>query len=215
VAQIEGSGVSAKSIVRELVPPVLWRILSKIKGRIQGRLHPPVDPWQGREADAGLLGPDDRRFIETRLPELTGWLEVNAAYFAAYMLNAQHAANIKGPVLEIGVFAGKFLMLLHYLGRRHGNVTVGVDIFTHSRPEPILRYAEALFGTAAGLSLHEIDSADLTAEAALALLGHEKPRAISVDGDHTAAGVLRDLRLSAAIVAERGGRAETALCGSF
>ena len=38
----------------------------------------------------------------------------------------------------------------------------------------------------------------------MALLGHEKPRAISVDGDHTAAGVLRDLRLSAAIVAERG-----------
>jgi hypothetical protein len=112
---IEGSGVSAKSIVRELVPPVLWRILSKIKGRIQGPSaslpHPPVDPWQGREADAGLLGPDDRRFIETRLPELTGWLDANAAYFAAYMLNAQHAASIKGPVLEIGVFAGKFLML--------------------------------------------------------------------------------------------------------
>ena len=38
----------------------------------------------------------------------------------------------------------------------------------------------------------------------MALLGHERPRAISVDGDHTAAGVLRDLRLSAAIVAERG-----------
>src|SRR4051794_13776115 len=64
--------------------------------------------------------------LETRLPELTGWLEVNAAYFAAYMLNAQHAANIKGPVLEIGVFAGKFLMLLHYLGRRHGNVTASI-----------------------------------------------------------------------------------------
>src|SRR5215210_1968752 len=111
------------------------------------------------------------------------------------MLNAQHAADIKGPVLEIGVFAGKFLMLLHYLGRQHGTITVGVDIFTDSRPEPILRHAEALFGTAAGLSLHEIDSANLTAETALALLGHERPRAISVDGDHTAAGVLRDLRL--------------------
>jgi hypothetical protein len=131
---IEGSGVSAKSIVRELVLPVLWRILSKIKGRIQGpspsSQHPPVDPWQGREAEAGLLGPDDRRFIETRLPELTGWLDANAAYFTAYMLNAQHAATIKGPVLEIGVFAGKFLMLLHYLGRRHGNITAGIDIFT-------------------------------------------------------------------------------------
>jgi len=205
---IEGSGVSAKSIVRELVPPVLWRILSKIKGRIQGpspsSQHPPVDPWQGREAEAGLLGPDDRRFIETRLPELTGWLDANAAYFTAYMLNSQHAANIKGPVLEIGVFAGKFLMLLHYLGRRHGNITAGIDIFTDSRPEPILRHAEALFGTAAGLSLHEINSADLTAEATLALLGHERPRAISVDGDHTAAGVLRDLHLCAAVVAERG-----------
>jgi hypothetical protein len=143
--------VSAKSIVRELVPPVLWRILSKIKGRIQGPSpslpHPPVDPWRGRESEAGLLGPDDRRFIETRLSELTGWLDANAAYFTAYMLNAQHAANIKGPVLEIGVFAGKFLMLLHYLGRRHGTITVGVDIFTDSRPEPILRHAEALFGT--------------------------------------------------------------------
>jgi hypothetical protein len=107
-------------------------------------------------------------------------------------------------VLEIGVFAGKFLMLLHYLGRRHGNITVGVDIFTDSRPEPIVRHAEALFGSAGGLSLHEINSASLTAETALALLGHERPRAISVDGDHTAAGVLRDLRLSAEIVAERG-----------
>src|SRR4051812_147190 len=171
---IEGSRVSAKSIVRELVPPVLWRIMSKIKGLIQGRPspsgHPPVDPWQGRVADAGLLGADDRRFIETRIPELTGWLDANAAYFAAYMLNAQHAANIKGPVLEIGVFAGKFLMLLHYLGRRHGNITVGVDIFTDSRPEPILRHAAALFGSAGGLSLHEINSANLTADTALALL---------------------------------------------
>src|SRR4051812_34259359 len=103
---IEGSRVSAKSIVRELVPPVLWRIMSKIKGLIQGRPspsgHPAVDPWQGRVADAGLLGADDPRFIETRIPELTGWLDANAAYFSAYMLNAQHAANIKGPVLEIG-----------------------------------------------------------------------------------------------------------------
>jgi hypothetical protein len=69
-------------------------------------------------------------FHRTRLPELTGWLDANAAYFTAYMLNSQHAANIKGPVLEIGVFAGKFLMLLHYLGRRHGNITAGIDIFT-------------------------------------------------------------------------------------
>ncbi|MFL5076797.1 MAG: class I SAM-dependent methyltransferase, partial [Microvirga sp.] len=123
-----------------------------------------------------------------------------------YRLYAQRPA--RGDHQRTGArdrrLAGKFLMLLHYLGRRHGNITVGVDIFTHSRQEPILRHAEALFGTAAGLSLHEINSADLTAEATLALLGHERPRAISVDGDHTAAGVLRDLRLSAAIVAERG-----------
>ena len=96
MAQIEGSGVSAKSIVRELVPPVLWRILSKIKGRIQGRLpslqHPAVDPWQGREAEAGLLGPDDRRFIETRLPELTGWLDADAAYFTAYIVGSRSAS---------------------------------------------------------------------------------------------------------------------------
>ena len=88
--------MSAKSIVRELVPPVLWRILSKIKGRIQGpspsSQHPAVDPWQGREAEARLLGPDDRRFIETRLPELTGWLDADAAYFTAYIVGSRSAS---------------------------------------------------------------------------------------------------------------------------
>jgi hypothetical protein len=198
--------VPLKPFIRDLVPPVLWRLMSAVKWSIIDKPPPPpvAAPWQGGATDPGLLGPDDRRFIETRVPELSGWLNTNAAYFAAYMLNVQHKAGIAGPVLEIGVFAGKFLMLLHYLGRRHGNGTVGIDIFTDSDPDAIVAYAEALFGSAKGLRLHEMDSADLTPDSALALLGNERPRAISVDGDHTGPGVLRDLRLCAAILADRG-----------
>jgi hypothetical protein len=106
-------------------------------------------------------------------------------------------------VLEIGVFAGKFLMLLHYLGRRHGNATVGIDTFGFSERDAVVAHAEALFGSPEGLHVHEMDSAELTPQSALALLGGP-PRAISVDGDHRAEGVLRDLRLCAEILHEQG-----------
>jgi hypothetical protein len=196
-----------KALARDLTPPLLWRLMSAIKRTVVERPPPPPPPelWQ-REPRAGesLLGEDDRRFIETRLPDFEGWLGSNAAYFAAYILNVQHASAIAGPILEIGVFAGKFLMLLHYVGRRHGNATVGVDIFVAHEATAVLAHADALFGSTDGLSLHEVNSAELTPESALALLGSERPRAISIDGDHTPSGVLHDLQLSASILGDRG-----------
>lgn len=201
-----------KALVRAVTPPFIWRWMAAIKARMAGQPTvspapaPKVEPWHAApSAGESLLGEEDRRFIETRLDEIEGWLGPHAAYFAAYLLNVQHASGIGGPVLEIGVFAGKFMTLLHYLGRKHGNATVGVDIFTHGpTPGAILRHAEALFGTTAGLALHEMNSAELGPDAALELLGGEPPRAISVDGDHSAEGVLRDLRLSGTILSERG-----------
>jgi hypothetical protein len=202
--------VGLKAFMRGLTPPVLWRSMSAVKRMLTGAPNAApvsrVEPWQtGPSAGESLLGEDDRRFIETRLPGVQGWLGSNAAYFAAYVLNVQHASAITGPVLEIGVFAGKFLMLLHYLGRKHGNATVGVDMFKDGpSPRAVLEHARALFGSTDGLTLHEINSAELTPAATLELLGRARPRAISVDGDHSGDGVLRDLRLSADILSDRG-----------
>ena len=116
----------------------------------------------------------------------------------------QHLIGVRGSLLEIGVFQGKFLSLLHYIGRRHGNVTVGIDIFSHSRPELTISHARALFGTAEDLVLHELNSADLSPSRALELLEGMPPRAVSIDGDHRADGVLKDLRMASVILADRG-----------
>lgn len=164
------------------------------------KTRPPV----GVPARAPLLPQSDKDFIRDCLPAVTGWLDPGAPEMTAYLMNFQAAQGIKGPAFEIGVFEGKYLMLLHHLARAQGGRSVGVDVFQYAAPETVINHAKAFFGTDAGLTVHKADSKDLTPRSALKLLGGRRPRIISVDGDHSGLGVERDLWLASQVIADRG-----------
>src|SRR5271163_4670268 len=74
----------------------------------------------------------DFDFIETKLPAIEGWLEPPAAQLTAFLLREQLSQAIAGPVLEIGVWRGKYLsvMFLCSVGK-----VIGVDIFQYGNTE--------------------------------------------------------------------------------
>src|SRR4051812_37202442 len=94
-----------------------------------------------------LLSADERTFIRDTLPQITGWLMDEAAYFTAYILNHQTMSSIRGPALEFGVYHGRFLCLLLNQARRQNETVLGYDIFEHSHIDTPRRHAREIFGT--------------------------------------------------------------------
>jgi hypothetical protein len=150
-----------------------------------------------------LLTTENRRFIEKQLDSVSGWLTHDAAYFTSALLNLQQEKAIHGPVFEIGVWEGKYLALLYHHNAPQQQLVVGIDIDKRR-----LRTAEAnfrrLFGDLEMLSLHGLDSRDLTTDRTFELLQDKRPRFISLDGDHNAPVVHSDLILATSMIDERG-----------
>jgi hypothetical protein len=159
---------------------------------------------EASQTQGSLLTQNDTDFITERLPAVTGWLLPGAAYFTAYLLNFQASRAIKGPILEFGVYEGKYLLLLNHLARKQGDPVCGVDIFELCSPDTTLAHATEFFGTTEGLSLHTANSGNLTKQDVLGMLGNVRPRFISVDGSHTGPGVFADLNLAASVLADDG-----------
>ncbi len=150
-----------------------------------------------------MLRTGDRRFIEEQLDSVNGWLLPDASYLTSALLNLQQEKGIQGPVFEIGVWEGKYLALLYHHNAPQRQLVLGIDIDT-DRLTTVEANFRRLFGSPEVLSLHALDSHDLTPRRAFELLQNKRPRFISVDGDHNASGVHSDLVLATSIVEERG-----------
>lgn len=150
------------------------------------------------------LAKADLDFIRGQFPQVEGWCVEEAAYLTCYLLNAQIAAGRDSAILEIGVFRGKYLSVLYQKALRSSQRVVGLDIFRWSSPSEVLQTFTRVFGSLEGLQLHTVDSHTLDAPALISLLGGTMASFISVDGDHTAAGVRADLKLASAVLAEGG-----------
>lgn len=95
-------------------------------------------------------------FIEKVLPEIEGWLNNDAAYFTAYLIRSQLNINVRGPVLEIGVWRGKYLALLHQETREK---VVGIDSFQFGfGSREVIDDFRKRFGDAHRVQLLEADS---------------------------------------------------------
>lgn len=145
---------------------------------------------------------DDRTFLRDFVNKVPGWLEDYAALRSMDLLALQERAGITGPLLEIGVFMGRYFSLLLRAAVRTGERIVGVDVFE-------MFAADDLRGHMAGLAAPESielvrrRSVELSAGELRSILGGE-PRFISIDGSHERDDVRWDLGLCEEILAPLG-----------
>ncbi len=150
----------------------------------------------GFDADDEFLGQVTRR--------LEGWLTDDDAAVTAGLLRLQETAERDAPLVEIGVYCGKYLSLLMASANRTRSRVLGIDTFQFKDLASVTSGLTALMpDLISGLSLHAGSSRELTSESLLAMLGRPA-RFISVDGSHDYADVLHDLRLADAAVAAGG-----------
>jgi len=161
----------------------------------------------GRTPEARLAAYAGGRF--RRVP---GFLNEVSAAMLVSIAEAQRRVSIEGPVAEIGVFAGRTTTLLYLLTQAPETV-VGVDLFeagtgAHGHPASSEKAVHATVrrfaGDASRLKTLKCDSGSLDPGALLRLSGGEHFRLFHIDGDHSGAGVQRDLVLALATLAARG-----------
>lgn len=146
----------------------------------------------------------DAEFISRVPSRLEGWLTDDDAAVTADLVRAQEAWGEDAPLVEIGVYCGKYLSLLLASAARTRSRAVGIDTFQYQDLAAVSAGLAALVPELMpSLSLHQGSSGAFTAESFLALLGRPA-RFISVDGSHEYADVVHDLRLADAALAPGG-----------
>lgn len=150
-----------------------------------------------------LLRNTDVEFIEGTLPHLRGWLFPEAAYMTCHLIRTQTAKGIKGPGFEIGVYEGRYLALIHRLLLERSEQTVGLDTFEFISQRDVLAKLAAIVGATPNLALESGDSGAISAERVRKWC-RTSPSFISIDGDHSAAAVHRDLVLAESVLGPGG-----------
>ena len=145
---------------------------------------------------------DDYSFLHDFVNKVPGWLEDYAAIRTMDLLSLQEREPIRGSLLEIGVFHGRyFSVMLRSSVRTHERI-VGLDTFQYLAPDAVKQILAPL---ADPESVHFVQrrSSDMTAQELREILGTE-PRFISIDGSHEHEDVFWDLLLSDDLLAPLG-----------
>lgn len=153
-------------------------------------------------------GPEFREFLVQRVEPIPGWLHTEASQLTGRLVATQRALGLMGPTLEIGVYKGKYLSVLHRLSRPDEPV-VGVDLFVgaedaHAVARSVADGIRQACGDRPPLEVLVADSTQLTAERLRTQAGVAGFRFISVDGGHTREIVESDLALAAELLQDGG-----------
>lgn len=138
--------------------------------------------------------PVDELAAITRAESFPGWLNVPASLFTLHLLDRLPV----GPVVEIGVFRGKYLSILRS-GVGATCRIVGYDIFTEAQAPLIEQEFTQAFGQLGNVLLIQVDSTRLTPDRVRKDCGGA-PVFMSVDGSHEAGPVLSDMKLADAVI---------------
>ncbi|HUL95339.1 MAG TPA: class I SAM-dependent methyltransferase [Usitatibacter sp.] len=149
-----------------------------------------------------------QEFLAAKVAPIPGWLNDEAALLTACLVRSQREARLSGPVLEIGVFKGKYLSVLYMLAEP-GEAVVGVDLFIGaSNTQAVIEEVQANVAKACGgasrLKLLVADSLKTSAAALRELAGNSPLRFISVDGGHTREVVRNDMALAYSLLQPGG-----------
>ena len=137
----------------------------------------------------------------TRRIFLDGW-RITPQYGQSTFLIGKKLTDVRGPVVEIGVFAGKYLSLLIRSAARACERVVGFDTFQYVSEQSVREYLAPVPGG----DLVELVSGmtgDLNSRDLMDRLG-DKPRFVSIDGSHDCVDVFWDFSLAEQILAPQG-----------
>ena len=143
-------------------------------------------------------------FYQSVVCAIPGWLNQGAAIRTMDMLEFQEEQGMRGPLLEIGVWAGRYFPILVRSAARTNSRVVGVDLFGNHPIETVQQTVVPLLGGSTAIAiLIPAHSTELDAPGLLDQLS-ERARFISVDGSHECRDVFWDLRLSEQLLAPGG-----------
>ena len=150
-----------------------------------------------------LAGIGHRQFIDEVPNLIPGWLHDFTAVSTALMLERQESAEIRGPLLEIGVYAGRYFSLLIRSAARNGDDAWGLDTFQYVDEEAVLTHHLARLVGRAPIHMIADFSISFTSAELLARMA-ARPRFISIDGSHERDDVFWDLRIAEELLAAEG-----------
>ena len=129
-----------------------------------------------------------------------------AAGICCGLLRIQTALGVKGPVVEIGAFEGRFFIALAK-SLAPGEVALGIDLFDWPNPQVQARFIANCdkYGVPAGRRIvWKVDSRTMKPEDILAKLGGTRPRFLHIDGEHSRQALSADLERATAVMAPEG-----------
>ncbi|TAD86641.1 MAG: class I SAM-dependent methyltransferase [Alphaproteobacteria bacterium] len=159
-----------------------------------------------------ILLRSDREFLSDVVANITGWLDPYAALRTIDLLNHQENQDIKGSLLEIGIFKGKYFSLLVRSAARTSECVVGLDTFDYVDKNTFQEQFAQRFSpdslaavAPSGLNLKLVESASSSMSAtSLRQILASEARFISIDGSHEYDDVMLDLRLADDILGPGG-----------
>lgn len=163
------------------------------------------------QQDRAAIAAQERRhkqlqhYIAHGLPRVQGWLDRRSARIIAALGQYQTREKISGAVGEIGIHHGKLFILLDLI-KTDNEASFAVDLFEQQELnvdhsglgdyEQFIRNLAELSSGTERVSIIKKNSLELDADEIRALCG--PARLFSIDGGHTAACTLNDIRLSEA-----------------
>lgn len=146
--------------------------------------------------------PDE--FLNRVVKNIPGFLEDFTAVCAMHLLDYQDELQVKGSLLEIGVYGGKFLSVLARSAAKNHQTLVGVDPYFHfSQEQVISTLAPLMNGASEKMKLWKGLSSQIMPEELIPLL-KGRARFIDIDGGHDYPDVVWDLRICEGAVANGG-----------
>lgn len=146
----------------------------------------------------------DQRYYDMHVARIPGWLEEYTAFRTMDILSWQQQFTT-GPLLEIGVFAGRYFSLLMRSASATGDIALGIDTFQYCNLSDVVGHHLKPLGNIEGIAVfHTGPSTELNGDEVIAMMGGKKPRFISVDGSHELQDVYSDLRLAEEILSAKG-----------
>jgi hypothetical protein len=149
----------------------------------------------------GQSAVDNYSFYKTIVEPIPGWLHRGAAIRTMDMLEFQERSGLKGSLLEIGVYCGKYLSILIRHAGTSQSIVLGVDTFQLISVERVIEHLHPATSSA-GTPAKLLQAFSTNCQAG-DLLVHltQRARFISVDGSHERDDVHWDLELAEKIAA--------------
>jgi hypothetical protein len=146
------------------------------------------------------------RYLDAGYDSVPGMSSRFAAAVCAGLLDIQSGLGVSGPVVEVGTYEGRFFIALcHALAP--GEVALGMDLFDWPNPQVIDRFERNCLAHGVPPDRRitwKADSKILAPEELLAKLGHQRPRFMHIDGEHSRQVLTKDLELATAVLAPEG-----------